>query len=313
MNVGVIGVGIQGERHARVYSDLKCVDDVHIFDTSNQRAVDVARKYNVKVSHTIDGLMGDVDAISICTPTSTHISLVEEAIAVGIPFKVEKPFAEEFETARKAIDLKNDTCRCLTCGVGHIERFNPIVKEIAGLIHSPKYIEMKRHNPSSARLVGQTNVVDDLMIHDIDVLFNVFFRDIPYTINAVGNSNTCSVLFRFVIGDEIVPVYLSASRMSAKKTRTIYVENEQWTIDGNYIPQDVYVYRTPKKYEILENKTYQQENVVDKVELGKIEPLRVELETFVDCVLTGSEFPVTLEEAAENVEVCGVIKKIIGV
>jgi predicted dehydrogenase len=313
MNVGVIGVGVQGERHARVYSDMKRVDGVYIFDTSSSRALDVSRKHDIVVSRNIDNLMSDVDAISICTPTSTHAKLVETAISIGMPFIVEKPFAEDFEDARKLIELKDGACKYLTCGVGHIERFNPIVGEIAGLMHSPKYVEIKRHNPSSARLLGQTNVVDDLMIHDIDVLFNVFFKDVPYTIHAVGTPNMCSVLFRFVIDNEIIPVYISASRMSAKKTRTIYIENDQWTIDGNYIQQEVYVHRTPKKYEILENKTYQQENVVDKVELGKIEPLRVELETFIDCVLTGSEFPVTLEEATENVEVCGVIKKLIGV
>lgn len=313
MNVGVIGVGVQGSRYARVYSELKMVDNVYVFDSYKDRMIEVSNRYGCVPSKDIDTMINDVDAVSICTPTSTHANFVEMMISDGVPFIVEKPFTDDFSLARKLIDLKNTTSGELICGVGHIERFNPIVGEIKDLIHHPKYVEIKRHNPSSVRGVGVTNVVDDLMIHDIDVIFNVFFKSIPYTIQAVGNRDVCSVIFKFFINDEIVPVYLSASRMASRKTRSIYIENSQWTIDGNYMTQEVYIHRYPRKYVAIENKTYHQESVVDKVELGKIEPLRVELKTFLECVLTGSNFPITLEESAENVEICETIKKIIGV
>jgi len=311
MNVGVIGVGIQGERHVRVYSDLKNVDSVTIFDNNPDIISNIIKKYdNIRVAVSTKKLMETVDAVSICTPTPTHYNFVVDALAFDTPFLVEKPLTDSYIDAECLVNEYNLRHSHLTCGVGHIERFNPIVNEISKLIYKPKYIEIKRHNPSSARTTGVSNVIDDLMIHDIDILLNVFFKEMEYEITPVGNSDVCGCGFKIITpNDEDVSGYISASRKSAKKIRTIYVEDDQWTIDGNYINQEVYVHRRPSRYEIGRNLSYTQENVVDKVDLGKIEPLRVELSTFLNSVLTGDMFPITLSEAAKNVKICEEIKK----
>lgn len=314
MNVGVIGVGVQGERHVRVYSELKNVDSITIWDTDQDKMSEIIKKYDgIRIGTSGDNLIRNVDAVSICTPTKFHYMSVVSALGYDTPFLVEKPFSDTGKESEMVLDEYNNRHSNLTCGVGHIERFNPIVREINALARSPnipKYIEIKRHNPSSSRMTGVSNVIDDLMIHDIDILLNVFFRDCEYNINAVGNEDVCSCLFEiFTEDDTIVPAYLSASRKSAKKVRSIYVENEQWTVEGNYIPQDVYVYRRPSKYEIVADRTYKQENVVDKIELGKVEPLREELKKFLECVVTGDPFPITLEDATRNVNVCEMIKQ----
>jgi predicted dehydrogenase len=314
MNVGVIGVGTQGERHVRVYSELKNVDSITIWDTDPVKMVEIAKKYDgVRISTSGDNLIRSVDALSICTPTKFHYAPVVSALGYDTPFLVEKPFNDTRAEAEMILDEYTRRHSMLTCGVGHIERFNPIVREINMLIRSPnipKYIEIKRHNPSSARMSGVSNVIDDLMIHDIDILLNVFFRGCEYNIHAVGNEDVCACLFEIFAQDgTVVPAYLSASRKSAKKVRSIYIENEHWTVEGNYILQDVYVYRSPSKYEIIADRTYKQENVVDKIELGKVEPLREELKKFLECVSTGDPFPITLEDATHNVNVCELIKQ----
>ena len=98
-------------------------------------------------------------------------------------------------------------------------------------------------------------------------------------------------------------VALSASRMASKKFRTMYLEEEEFTAEGDFMAQDVYVYRKPGKYGI-ENERYTQENIIEKVLVNKVEPLKVELKTLVDCVRKGEAFPVTPKEALNNLLIC---------
>jgi predicted dehydrogenase len=99
------------------------------------------------------------------------------------------------------------------------------------------------------------------------------------------------------------PVYLSASRKASKKIRMIHIEQEDITIEGDFMTQEVYIYRKPGLYSV-ENERYVQENIVEKVQVTKKEPLRDELLSFLDSVRTGKEFPVTPEQAVMNLEVC---------
>ena len=87
----------------------------------------------------------------------------------------------------------------------------------------------------------------------------------------------------------------------------MYIEDEDFTIEGDFMAQDIYIYRKPEKYS-MENERYMQENIIEKVLVNKVEPLKVELKTFVDCVIKGKEFPVTPEQALKNLRVCEEIK-----
>ncbi len=191
--------------------------------------------------------------------------------------------------------------RGITIGVGHIERFNPIVEEIRKIVHKPLYIEMKRHNPASSRVTGST-VVEDLMIHDVDILLSTFFNK-PCDIRSAGNADVWSVLIRC----GTVPVALSASRKSSKKIRLIYIEEEEFTIEGDFMSQEVTIYRKPGQYKV-EAERYVQENIIEKVMVNKLEPLKRELSTFIECAKTGAPFPITPEQAINNLRVCEAIQ-----
>jgi predicted dehydrogenase len=194
----------------------------------------------------------------------------------------------------------------LIVGVGHIERFNPIVKEIKRIIKNPLYVEIKRHNPASARITDST-IVEDLMIHDIDIVFNVLFQG-DYELYSGGNTDLCTALITFdsSIGS------LSASRKASKKIRTVYIEEEDFTIEGDFMNQEIYVYRKPGKYGI-ENERYTQENIIEKVLVNKVEPLKEELKTFVRCVRKGEQFPITPEQALHNLRICEEIRTLNGI
>lgn len=293
LDVGVIGVGAMGKNHARVYSELKNVDNLYVIDINENVAKEVALKNNGIFCSSVEKLLENVDAVSICVPTKYHYDVVQKVIETNTPFLVEKPICESIADAKKLIDITSDR---LICGVGQIERFNPIVKEIKKIIDSPIYIESKRHNPASARTNG--SVVLDLMIHDIDVVYDLLDWKSMESICSAGDENVCGALLDF----NPTTVYLSASRKASKKIRSIYIEQEDCTIEGDYMTQEITIYSKPERYNIDNNK-YIREGIVEKVMVPKLEPLKEELSTFLNCVETGKSFPVTLEQGLRNLNI----------
>lgn len=299
MDVGVIGVGTMGRNHVRVYSELKSVDSVAVFDVDRKAAEDVGGRLGANVYRSVDELLTHVDAISICVPTRLHAEIAEKAFAARCAVLIEKPICATSDEAKELVKKAPDG---ITVGVGHIERFNPIVGEIKKIVDQPLYVEMKRHNPASARVKGST-VVEDLMIHDIDILQNILFKTIPCDIFTVGNADVCSVLLKC----GRIPVALSASRKSSKKIRLIYIEQEEFTIEGDFMTQEITIYRKPEQYQVEEQR-YVQENIIEKVMVNKLEPLKLELATFVECAMSGRPFPITPGQAIRNLEVCEAIR-----
>ncbi|MFA5247962.1 MAG: Gfo/Idh/MocA family oxidoreductase [Candidatus Paceibacterota bacterium] len=293
LNVGVIGVGMMGKNHARVYSELKNVDNLFVTDINESVAKEVATKNNGIYCASIDNLLEKVDAVSICVPTQYHYEVAKKVIESNIPLLIEKPACESVLDAKQLIEM---TPSGLICGVGQIERFNPIVKEIKKIIDSPIYIESKRHNPASARVTG--SVVLDLMIHDIDVVYNLLDWKPTEYIYSSGSNDICGALLDF----DKTTVYLSASRKASKKIRSIYIEQEDYTIEGDYMTQEITIYSKPERYNMNNNK-YTREGIVEKVMVPKLEPLKEELSTFLNCVETKMSFPVTLEQGLRNLNI----------
>lgn len=298
MDVGVIGVGTMGKNHVRVFSELKGVGDLFVYDPLEKNANSAAEYATVCPS--LESLLDSVEAVSICVPTKYHHDVACKVIDSGVHFLLEKPITLTLEEAKDLLQRIEGSD--LTVGVGHIERFNPIVVEISKVLGQPAYVEIKRHNPTSARITD-SSVVEDLMIHDIDIIFNVLFPNVDdYKIFSAGNRNVCEATI--VFGDSVVA--LSASRLSSKKFRTFYVEEESFTIEGDFMTQEVYIYRKPGRY-LRERDVYIQENIIEKLLVSKVEPLKVELKTFLECVRTNRPFPVTPAQAFKNMKVCSEI------
>ena len=240
--------------------------------------------------------------MSICAPTKYHFEIAKKAIEKGISCLIEKPISLTLEEGEQLLDdikITDD----LVVGVGHIERFNPIVGEIKKLLNSPRYIEIRRHNPVSLRITD-ADVVSDLMIHDIDLVWNLFMNlDIGYEMHSFWDTDLCKVIARF----GTCAVSLSASRIGCKKIRSIYVEDDEFSIEGDFMNQDVYIYRKPQKYREIDSR-YVQENIIEKVLVNKVEPLKEELKLFVDCVKEGKQFPITAEQAVLNLRIVEEIK-----
>ena len=298
MDVGVIGVGAMGKNHVRVYSELKSVGTLAVCDVNAAAARAIGKQHGAEVYSSVAELLRHVDAVNICVPTPYHVGVAREVFAAGKHAFIEKPLCA---TAAEARMLMAAVSKEIVVGVGHIERFNPIVSEIRKIVTKPLYVELKRHNPASARVTG-TSVVEDLMIHDIDIVANVFFPEVG-TIRSMGNADLCSV--QMDAGG--VPVSLSASRKASKKIRLIYIEDEEFTVEGDFMSQEVTIYRKPGQYR-FENERYVQENIIEKVMVNKVEPLKVELSAFLDCAKSGRSFPVTPAQAIRNLDICEQIR-----
>jgi len=303
MKVGVIGTGNMGRNHVRVYSELKDVEEVYVFDINRENAKKMG-DYGATVCETIDDLLNHVDAVSVCVSTQYHLEIAKKAIEKGVHCLIEKPITSTVREGEELLNLLED--KDLIVGIGHIERFNPIVEEIRGMVKNPFYVEMKRHNPTSTRITDAT-IVEDLMVHDIDIVFNVLFGG-DYDIHSAGDVDICAALVKF--NSSIV--FLSASRKASKKIRTIYIEEEDMSIEGDFMNQDIYVYRKPGKYQVKDER-YVQENIIEKVLVNKVEPLKEELKTFVDCVKGGREFPITPAQALNNLRICEEIQRLNGI
>ncbi|MGA2934593.1 MAG: Gfo/Idh/MocA family oxidoreductase [Methanomicrobiales archaeon] len=300
MDAGVIGVGSMGRNHARIYSELKTVNSLFIYDTNRKSAEETGRLHGATVCGSIGDLLSRCEAVSLCVPTQFHFQVARQVIAAGVHALIEKPICTTAAEGRSLLPAIPDD---LVIGVGHIERFNPVVPEIRKIIRKPLYMEMKRHNPTSARVKG-TSVVNDLMIHDIDIALHSFFHGKPTSLVSAGNDDIASALMSW--GG--TPVYLSTSRKSSKKIRMCYIEEEEFTIEGDFMAQEIYVHHKPGQY-IFEDDRYVQENLIEKVMVNKLEPLKVELSTFLDCASRGKPFPVTPSEAVENLEICEEIRR----
>lgn len=302
MDVGVIGVGMMGRNHVRVYSELKSVSRVYVYDVNRDAAMGVALAHGATPCATLGELLENVDAVSVCVPTPFHRAVGEEVLAAGVHVLMEKPLCATSEEARA---LAGMVAEGQVAGVGHIERFNPIVGEIRRIVRDPLFVEMNRHNPASARPMG-ASVIEDLMIHDLDILLHVLLGD-DYEVSAAGTLDAASALFRY----DGTTAFVSASRKASKKIRRIYIEEEDFTLEGDFMTQEVFTYYKPEKYG-SENERYVQENIIEKVMVNKLEPLKVELSTFLECARKKTPFPVTMEQGVENLVLCEKVRAAIG-
>ncbi|WP_365995822.1 Gfo/Idh/MocA family oxidoreductase [Methanoculleus sp. 10] len=160
MDAGVIGTGVMGRNHVRVYSELKEVGTTYVYDLNTKAAEEVAAATGAEVCRSMEELLRKADCVSACVPTPYHFKTAGEVIAAGVHTLIEKPLCL---TVRECEQLIGQIPDGLTVGVGHIERFNPVVTEVARVVRDPLYVAFHRHNPASSRVSG-SSVVEDLMI-----------------------------------------------------------------------------------------------------------------------------------------------------
>ncbi len=324
--VGVLGVGSLGKEHARIYADLAqagLVRFVGVFDVQTEAAKAHAEKHGVRAFATVNELLSEVDAVSVVTPTVTHHALASEALRAGKHVLVEKPMTDSAEQAGELVGLAQTAG--LVLQVGHVERFNPVYRYLEEAATQPRFIECHRLSPYPKRSTD-IGVVLDLMIHDLDVVM-AFVKSPVVSVEAVGipvlsrSEDIANARLRFANG---CIANLTASRISPERTRKIRVFSagpKPTYISLDYRAQEGFLYRLAADDEpessLLKKLLSASDSAIvsefggrkivrEPVPITKDEPLKCELQHFVQCVaerqtpkVSGAQAKVALDVAFE--------------
>ncbi len=289
VRVGVLGVGSMGRHHARVYAESPNAELVGVSDVDEANATEVAREYGTGAMATED-LLDAADAVSVAVPSRYHLPVATEALESGVHTLVEKPLATTTADAQAIVDAADAAGVVLQ--VGHIERFNPAVRTVSEFVDDLDIIavEARRLGPpvDDGRDVGD-GVVLDLMIHDLDVLSSLV--DSPVAdVNAAGSPDDQYVAATLGYENDVVGS-LTASRVTQRKVRELTVTATDCIVTVDYIDRSVRIHRRTRP-EFLVNDgdlRYRSEQVVERPTVDNGEPLKKELEAFLEAVRNGTD------------------------
>jgi predicted dehydrogenase len=296
LRAGVIGVGHLGQHHARLYASLPGAQLVGVVDQSGERAQAVADRHGARVFRTVDELLQQIDVVSVATPTSGHYAVTKSCLQAGKHVLVEKPIAVTPSEAHELVQLAKDRGCCLQ--VGHSERFNPVMTLMRPHIGRPLFIECHRLSSFSERGTD-VDVVLDLMIHDLDLVLS--FNPGPVEeVRAAGvavlspSIDIANARIQFQSG---CVANLTSSRVSTNKMRRLRLFQRD-----NYVSMDFQTrlgIMSRRKAQAGKKPTVE----VEHFQGGEEEPLKLQLESFLHAVGTGTRPTVAGEDGAAAVDV----------
>ena len=321
VKVAVLGTGSLGQNHVRIYAELAAAGQVEltgIFDTHADTARKIAAKHRAKVFNSVAEAAAASDALNIVTPTTTHFDIAKQLLAQGKHVLVEKPMTDDTAQAAELIQLAQK--RNCVLQVGHVERFNPVFNYLESVATEPRFIECHRLSPYPARSTD-IGVVLDLMIHDLDVVL-AFVKSPVTSVDAVGipvlskSEDIANARLRFANG---CVANLTVSRVSPERMRKIRVfsgPTHPCYISLDYRAQEGFIYRVARDDEwessklrklfaladssVLVVSEFAGKKVVrEPVPIAKDEPLKLELQSFVNCVRE-KQTPVVSGESAKR-------------
>lgn len=277
VRTAVVGCGFWGRNQIRVLSELPNVELVGICDVDRGTVKELTKRYKVKGFIELHRLLlEDVDAITICTPTTTHYKVASEALKAGIHTLIEKPMTATVREAETLIELAENANTSIS--VGFIERFNPAVRYVKGLIDDGKagkvILIMARRVSRWPNRIGDVGVLKDSAIHDVDVMRYILDSDVTSVYAKAGSlqhkyEDYSEIMVHFNNG---AVGFIDANWLTPRKTRNLVVTGSDATIHLNYLTQEVVV---------------EDSNKSVRPNLRWEEPLKTELRNFIDSILEG--------------------------
>src|SRR5512139_4048651 len=296
LRVGVVGVGIMGSNHARVFAGLPGTELVGVADPDRKQADFVARTLGCTAVDDVSELLDlGVDAITIAAPTHLHRDVSLAAIANGVHVLVEKPIASTVEEGHEIIQAARQAG--VTLMVGHVERFNPAVEAIKEAIRNEDIlsIAITRVGPFPPRM-SNVGVVIDLAVHDIDLIRWFTDSDIvevqPQLSSAIAEREDIALLqFRTASG---VLAHINTNWLTPFKARNVTVATR-----GKYVMGDLLTRQVTECFGFQPDGSYSMRHL----SVGHAEPLRSELLAFLRAIRTGASPAVTGEQGVASLEV----------
>jgi predicted dehydrogenase len=275
-----------------VAGSLEEAELVGVYDIDRDVCARVAEELGTQAFPSLRELISAVDAATVAVPTTAHFEVASECMASGIHVLVEKPLAATLEEARALVATAEK--HSLTLQTGHVERFNPIVRASLSFIREPLFIEGHR----LSAFVGRSTDVDvilDLMIHDIDLALATVHSDVR-SVEATGvpilssNVDIANARISFVNG---AVANLTASRVSKERLRKIRFFGRASYISIDCLAGKAEIYRKGSRLSSEGGgATWEETEIAPGIVRRKIatageEPLKLQLESFVRCALSG--------------------------
>lgn len=295
LGVAVIGTGFWGKNHARVYKELASTELVAICDVNAEIAKSIADQFGVKAYTTSTRMLKneEIEAVSVCTWSTSLAKEALKALKAGKHVLVEKPMAANTRQAEKLLETaeKND----LHLTVGFLMRFIPGLQHIREAVENKKIGELvcaaaKRVSQWPER-IGDVGVVKDMAIHDIDVMRYISNED-PITVYAKTGSmrhkkfeDYAQIMLTYKDGKS---AFIESNWLTPYKTRTLTVTGSDAIMRLDYITQELWI-EEPK--ETLQPRYPWQE------------PLKLELQHFADCILAKKKPLITAADGLKALQI----------
>ena len=310
LRTAVIGVGSLGQHHARNYAELAkegTGEFIGVCDMNEEIARKIAEKNNCAYFTDWRELLDKTDAVSIVTPTETHAEIACELLEKGVNVLVEKPIARTLEEADKMIASAQKTGAKLM--VGHLERFNPAMVALRPHVNNPLYFEIHRVSPFPNRSLD-VDVVLDVMIHDLDAIQWLVGENINVSeIRAVGipvisdKVDAANARIEFENG---AVANITASRIGMEKIR-----KTRFYQTNSYVVLD-YATKFSSITSLAPNAAHPLLGInINRLEINDVEPLRAEIEAFMDCIWRNDAPPINAHDGRRALSLAlGVLEKI---
>jgi len=293
IRVGVVGTGAMGQNHVRIYSEMEGVELAGISDVDRERVESLASQFSTKPFTDYKEMFGEgLDAVSVVVPTKLHKQVVLDALEAGLNVLVEKPIADTIENAELMIEASKKAGKILM--VGHIERFNPAViklKEIidSGILGKIVSISTRRVGPYNPR-IRDVGVILDIGVHDIDIISYLYGRKVNHVYAIAGADihsfeDHASIILRL---DHEFAGVVETNWLTPHKVRKLTAIGINGVAYLDYIDQTVELHDS---------------GWVRKAKVENSEPLKNELEYFIDCVTNGKEPNPSGEDGKHALEV----------
>ncbi len=316
-------MGALGQHHARIYSELQKAGKIEftgLYDANPERAKEISKQHDIPVLSSPEAVLSSAEALSIVTPTTTHFELASQALEAGLHVLVEKPMTEDASQASELVQLAQDNNCVLQ--VGHVERFNPVFDYLQSVATQPRFIETHRLSPYPKRSMD-IGVVLDLMIHDLDIVM-AFVNSPIKEVDGVGVavlSETEDIANARIKFENGCVANLTASRVSPERMRKIRVfsggESTSY-VSLDYQKQEGYIYRIAaeesEKSSLWKKLLHAKDTAIvsefagkkivrEPVPIEKDEPLKLELQHFIQCVAEKQTPKVSGQAGREALEV----------
>jgi predicted dehydrogenase len=277
-----------GQRHCRVFANLRHVELCAVYDADRARGEEVGRHYEVPAFTNLDAMLEKIDAVTLAVPTPLHVELAEKCLRRGVHILVEKPIADSVSEAERLARLAAASAQVVQ--IGHIERFNTAFIELKQVLETvnPLAVNFRRLSPSQGSNLD-VDVVLDLMIHDINLALDLMGEE-PAWVTAHGLSVFSGTVDHAVahFGFARGPLFtLTASRVTEHKVRSIEVTAREAYIECDLLGKSIKMHReTIGEYlnGLNPGGRYRQESIVERIQVPTFESLFMQLQHFVDCI-----------------------------